>query len=39
MRTHFLDREAYKNRNFMNIENGKFEADIIDMFHDYIVEL
>ena len=23
----------------MNVENEKFKADIIDMFHDYIVEL
>ena len=28
-KTHFLlDRKVYKNRNFMNVENGKFKADI-----------
>ncbi|ARC33486.1 MAG: hypothetical protein KHY69_05400 [Streptococcus salivarius] len=34
-----LDREVYRNRKFMNVQKGKFKADIIDMFQDYIVEL
>ena len=39
-KTHFLlDREVYRNRKFMNVQNGKFKADIIDMFQDYIGEL
>lgn len=34
-----LDREVYKNRKFMNVQKGKFKADIIDMFQDYIGEI
>lgn len=34
-----LDREVYRNRKFMNVQKGKFKADIIDMFQDYIGEL
>ena len=34
-----LDREVYRNRKFMNVQKGKFKADIIDMFQDYIGEI
>ena len=34
-----LDREVYRNRKFMNVQKGKFKADIIDIFQDYIGEL
>lgn len=32
----FIDREIYQSRKFMNIEKGKFKADISSMFQDYI---
>ena len=32
----FLSREIYQSRKFMNIEKGKFKADISSMFQDYI---
>ena len=32
----FLSREIYRSRKFMNIEKGKFKADINSMFQDYI---
>ena len=32
----FLSREIYRSRKFMNIEKGKFKADISSMFQDYI---
>ncbi|WP_314367182.1 HNH endonuclease domain-containing protein [uncultured Streptococcus sp.] len=32
----FIDRGIYQSRKFMNIEKGKFKADISSMFQDYI---
>ena len=34
-----LNREVYRNRKFMNVQKGKFKADIIDIFQDYIGDL
>lgn len=34
-----LDREVYRNRKFMNVQKGKFKADIIDLFQNYLKDL
>ncbi len=34
----FSNREIYQSRKFMNIEKGKFKADISSIFQDYIEE-
>jgi hypothetical protein len=35
----FLNSEIYQSRKFMNIEKGKFKADISSIFRDYIEDL